>query len=160
MVRAIVGVIVGYLVMAMTIGILFGALWLVLGAEGAFKEGTYQVTPVWIISTFVLSLIAATVGGIVCAVISTRGSKAPVALMVVVLILGAPIAVFEITSGREQKPLDRPDEIAMAEATSNARQPTVALMLNPIIGAIGVYLGASLTRRARADEPSAPASPA
>jgi hypothetical protein len=157
MLRAIAGAVVGYVVMAVVVMVTFAIAWMVLGMDGAFREGSYEVTTAWLTTSFVLSLIAALVGGAVCALIAKRGSKAPIALSIVVLFLGAIAAVYEVSSGREQKPLERTEEVTMMEASQNAQQPTIALILNPIVGAVGVFAGASLTRRKRVVETSAAA---
>ena len=40
----------------------------------------------------------------------------------------------------------RPDDVGMLEATMSARQPTWLTWLNPVIGAVGVWLGSRKLR--------------
>ena len=79
MVRNILGVVAGYLAMFVFIFLSFTILYLLLGANGAFEPDTYEVSLVWIIISFVLSLAAALLGGYVCVLIS-KNQKAALVL--------------------------------------------------------------------------------
>lgn len=79
MIRNISGVVVGYLVMFVFIFVSFTAFYFILGVEGAFEQDTYKVSLVWIIISFILSLIAALLDGFVCKLIS-KNRKAVFAL--------------------------------------------------------------------------------
>lgn len=65
--RKILGVIAGYIAMALFVFILFTILYLILGTEGSFVPNSFEVSTVWIISSIILSLCAAMLGGYVCA---------------------------------------------------------------------------------------------
>ena len=68
--RAIVSVVLGYVMMAATVFFTFTAAYLIMGADGSFKPGTYEVSALWLIVSFVLSFVAAVLGGYVCALIA------------------------------------------------------------------------------------------
>ena len=66
MVRNILGVILGYMAMFAFVFITFRGSYFLLGAEGSFQDDTYEVSVVWIVISFILSLAAAVLGGYTC----------------------------------------------------------------------------------------------
>lgn len=64
MVRNILGVVLGYVAMFAFVFISFTVLYLILGADGSFESGTYEVSIVWVIISFILGLAAAVLGDI------------------------------------------------------------------------------------------------
>jgi hypothetical protein len=74
MLRAAGSVVVGYLVMFVVVFATFTVAYLAMGTEGAFRPGTYDVTALWLIVSLLLSFVAATVGGLVCATIARSWS--------------------------------------------------------------------------------------
>lgn len=138
--RAIGAVVLGYVVMAVVVFIFFTLAWLVLGADGAFAPGTYEVSGVWIAMSIVVGLVAAILGGFVCAVIA-KSATPPKVLAAIVLVLGLAMAIPELGG---EAPAERPAEVSMSEATQNAGQPGWILLLNPLIGAVGVLVGSRL----------------
>ncbi len=143
--RAIGSVILGYVVMAVAIMIAFTLAWVALGADGSFAPGTYEVSVVWIVMSIVVGLLAAILGGFVCAAIA-RSATPPKVLAAIVLVLGLALAIPEL--GGDRTPAARPAEVSMSEANRNAEQPVWVLLLNPLIGAVGVVVGARLKSRA------------
>jgi hypothetical protein len=147
MIRNIGGVILGYIVMALLIFLTFSAAYLLMGANSAFKSGTYEVSGFWVAVSFALGLIAAVVGGYVCASVA-RGSRAPLALAVLVLVVGLLAAIPELRAANDGGALAaRPNEVSNMEAMQNAVQPIWIALLNPFVGAAGVLIGARLRRR-------------
>ena len=146
--RNILSVIVGYITMFIVVFVSFTVAYLAMGEDRAFKAGLYEVSTLWIVTSVVLGTVAAIAGGIVCALVSRRSKGAVMSLMILVLVLGGLTFVMEM-----QKPeLTGEDAVrgpgtSNTEAMMNARQPMWALVSNPIIGAVGVYVGASLMRR-------------
>jgi hypothetical protein len=147
MVRNIGGVIVGYILMALLIFLTFSATYLLMGADGAFKPGTYEVSGLWLAASFVLSLIAAAAGGYVCAAIA-RGGRAPLALAVLVLVLGLLAAIPVLKAAGDGRELAvRTGDVPNMQAMQSAVQPGWVALLNPFLGAAGVLAGAGLRRR-------------
>lgn len=147
MLRSIGGVILGYITMALLIFLTFSAAYLLMGTSGAFKPDTYEVSTLWLLTSFLLSIVAAVVGGYICAAIA-RGGRAPVALAVLVIVLGVLAAVPALRAangGRDR--LTRPAEVSNMEAMQNAVTPGWVALLNPFLGAAGVIFGARLRRR-------------
>lgn len=145
--RAILGVIVGYVVM---VGVVFGAFtvaWMVMGADGAYKEGLWEVSTAWMIMAIVVGLIAAMIGGAVCAAITAKGSKAAMVLAGLVLVFGLTMAGFQLAATQEDVPTVREGDVTMFEAMENSQEPTALLFGNAVIGFVGVLIGARLKRR-------------
>lgn len=147
MVRSIIAVVVGYVVMALLVFVLFTAAYLAIGAEGAFVPGSYAVSGLWIVLSFVLSLVAAIVGGYACAAIA-RGGRAPLALAVLVIVLGMLAAIPVLTTPGEAGA--RAGDLPNMEAMMRARQPAWVALLLPLVGAAGVVVGSRLRRDAGA----------
>ena len=144
MLRTIGAVVAGYVAMFLVIFGTFSLAFLAMGVNGAFQPGTYEVTPLWLVVSFVLSFIAAVIGGFVSVSISDD-PKVPRALAVVVIVMGVITAIQIITA--DPAATARGAEVGNIEAMMNAKQPDWVAILNPIIGAIGVMAGARLRRR-------------
>ena len=145
--RAILGVIVGYIVMA---GVVFGSFtvaWMVMGADGAYKEGLWEVSTACMIMAIVVGLIAAMIVGAVCAAIAARGSKAVAVLAGLVLVFGLAMAGFQLAATQEDVPTVREGDVTMFEAMQNSQEPTAMLFGNAVIGFVGVLIGATLFGR-------------
>ena len=150
MVRAILGVIVGYIAMAMVVFCLFTIAYLAMGADAAFRTGTYDVSVLWIVISIVLSFIAAIFGGFVCAAIS-RSKRAVQVLAGIVLVLGILVAI-PVLMGTDVRPNVRAGNVSNLQAMQSARTPKLIALLNPVIGAVGVLVGAGLKKnRAKTD---------
>ena len=143
MLRSVGAVVVGYIVMFIVVFVLLTGIYLALGADGAFQEGSYAPSMLWIGLMFVVGLVAAIAGGFTCAAIA-RGSKAPIALVVMVLVLGGLSAIPAFMPPDEDQPTARTGEVGNLEAMTRARTPGWVALLNPIVGVIGVMIGAQL----------------
>jgi hypothetical protein len=145
MMRAGASVVLGYVVMFVVVFATFTLAYLVLGPEGSFQPGSYEVSGAWIIVSIVLSIAAAVLGGLACAVVA-KSPTPPKVLAGIVLVLGLIMAVPVLTqSDVEQKA--RSGEVGNLEAMQNAAQPGWIALLNPVLGAVGVLVGAGLKRR-------------
>ncbi len=150
MLRLSAAVVLGYIT---TVVIVFSGLSLlygVLGADGAFRPGVYEVSMLWIVLSCVIGFAAALLGGWVARRIG-RDVKAPRALAVVVVILGVGLALPALLGGMDAVAV-REGAPPMFDAMSNARTPAWVLLLNPLLGALGVLLGGGGLR----SEPSVP----
>ncbi len=153
-VKAIVAIVVGYLSMAVTVFVSFTAAYLIMGPDRAYKPGSYDVSTLWLASSIVLGFFAAIIGGLVCALVAGRGSKVPMILAGLALVLGLILAIGVIMAP-EAAPEVRPPDVGLLEAMSKSKQPGFAAVLNAFIGAVGVIIGARLC--ARGAEPLAEA---
>jgi amino acid transporter len=149
--RAALSVILGYLTMFVVVFATFTIAYLAMGTAGAFKPGTYEVSTTWLVVSFALGLVAAILGGLVCAGIA-RSSTPPKVLAAIVLVLGLILAIPSFTGGAEA-PTTRPADVDNMTAMQNARTPPLVAVLNPLIGAVGVMIGASLRKQRTSSAP-------
>lgn len=145
MVRNILGVVLGYVAMFAFVFISFTVLYLILGADGSFESGTYEVSIVWIIISFILGLAAAVLGGYLCVLIS-KNNKAVLVLAALVLIFGIAMAIPALGESADDVYEMRKNDVSNMGAMQNAKQPAYMLILNPIIGALGVFAGSKLKK--------------
>jgi hypothetical protein len=141
--KVIGSVVLGYVVMVLVVFALMSLAWVVLGANGAFQAGSWDVSSGWIAASVIVGLVAAIVGGFVCALVA-KDPRGPKVLLMVVLVLGVLFAIPVLTGGGEVPTILRTDTISMLDAMQNAQQPAWVALLNPILGAIGVLIGARL----------------
>jgi drug/metabolite transporter (DMT)-like permease len=147
--RSILSIVVGYIVTIVFVMISFGIAFVVLSKNGMYKEGSYEVSTMWLLVSFALGLIAAILGGVVCALIAPAARRAGTikAFAAVILVAGILFAIPKFTKDQSTPPPPRTGQETLQELASNSREPRIATILNPIIGAIGVLIGGSLVRR-------------
>lgn len=147
MLRAILAVVLGYLTMAAAVFLLLTGAYLGMGADRAFQPGAYQVTPTWLAAWAAVSIIAAVLGGLVCADIAR--TRTPVrALVIVVLILGTLQAVGVAVAPKPTPEQQiRSGDVGVFDAMVKARSPLWVAIATPIVGAAGVLAGARLVKK-------------
>ena len=145
MVRNILGVVLGYVAMFAFVFITFTVLYFILGADGSFEPGTYEVSIIWIILSFILGLAAAILGGYVCILIS-KNQIAALGLAGLVLVIGIAMAIPALNDSTNEVQEMRSADVPNFEAMQKAKQPPIVLLLNPIIGALGVFVGSRLKK--------------
>lgn len=149
--RPLFSALAGYAAMAFVIACSFGLAYVVLGANGAFAEGSWAVSGVWVAMSILVGLGAAVLGGWVCRLVAGGQWMGPVLLVAAVLLLGYSQVS---PTGEPADPGPRTHEPGMQEAMRTARQPTWLMYLNPILGVVGVTLGSGLLAGRRQDEES------
>ncbi|MCY3711911.1 MAG: hypothetical protein OXH02_01340 [Gemmatimonadetes bacterium] len=142
MLRNILAAIVGYVVMAAVLFVLFSLLWVAVGPTGAFQPGSWEVPVGWALGSLVLGFVGACAGGKVCARIAPDARAATI-LIGLVIVFGVVRALTPV----EMPAGPRPDDVSMMEATAGAVHPAWFNWLNPLIGAVGAWFG---SRRSRA----------
>lgn len=145
MVRAILGVVLGYVVMFATIFLTFSGLYLILGQERSFQPGSYHPSVLWNAVSFALGIGAAVVGGVVCAHVA-RAATPPKVLAGLVLVIGLLSAAVVLTAATPDQ--ERTGEVGNLDAMTKAKQPAWVALANPFVGCVGVLLGARLRRGA------------
>ena len=139
MLKSILGVIVGYIVMAILSFAIYTCAYLGLGVERVFEAGSYDVSTIWMVIMIVLSLIGGILGGLVCAAIS-KSKGACKAFAGIVLALGLIISI--MTAMKEHPDTARSGDVPNFEAMQKAQTPTWLCLLTPVLGAGGVLFGA------------------
>jgi len=149
MARNIGSVILGYLVMIIVVFATFSLAYKVIGVDGSYQPGTYDVSMLWIVVSIVLGIVAAILGGFACARVA-HSPVAPKALAAVVLVIGLGMAIAAATGGAAEDRIEvRPAEVSGLEAMQNSQTPIWVQFLNPLIGAVGVLYGAGLARKSK-----------
>lgn len=143
--RIIAGVALGYVVMAGAVMGAFTIAYLAMGADRAFQTDSYEASRLWLVVSALLGLAAAVLGGWV-AVRVGRTHRTAAVLAVAVVVLGVVLALPTLNAPRTDEV--RTGEVGNMEAMMKAQQPPVVSILNPIIGGIGVMIGARLRRAA------------
>ena len=143
MLRAFLGLVVGYFVMAIFIAVVFMGVFLALGVERVFQPDSYELSTLWLAISTGLSLCGAILGGYVCAAIG-RSMRACEALAVIVVILGLLLCLPAMK--RSGGPNVRAGEVSNFQAMQLGVAPVWVHLLTPVLGAVGVLLGARLRK--------------
>jgi hypothetical protein len=146
MLRAIIAVIVSYLLMFVLMFVSFTGLYLFLGADSAFKPGTFDASNRWIALSCVVTLLVSTIAGWVCVAIA-RTRKASTGLAVAIFVLGLFLAIPSLMARNANPNLVRTGYVTNMEAMQRAREPIWAPLLFPFIGVAGALLGGKLKRQ-------------
>ena len=141
-VRNVGGAVLGWVVMAGAVFLLFAGLWMVLGPDGAFEPRSWEVSGMWLVGSIVVSLLAAVLGGLVCTWVAAD-DRGLLMLMVLVVVLGVALALGDVAPAADGM---RPPEVGMTEAMNSAQQPRWLAWLNPVLGVVGAFAGSRLVR--------------
>ena len=139
----LLAVVVGYLVMAIGIGVIFSVAYIVMGAEGAYQPDSWDVSSGWVIMSIIVGVCVALVAGKVCYLIA-RNHTATKYLIALVLVLGVVSAIMMMIGGGGDEVRDIAPSVF--EATEKSVQPVWLSWLNPLIGAAGVAVGSGLVK--------------
>jgi hypothetical protein len=143
MLKSILAVIVGYIVMAIFGFAIFTCAYLGLGVERVFEPASYAISTLWMVIMVAVALIGGILGGLICAAIS----KSKGACMVFAGIVFALGMIFAIPAAMKEHPsADRSGDVPNLQAMQMAQTPTWILLLNPVLGAVGVLLGARMKK--------------
>lgn len=142
--RAIGGAVLGYIVMFVIVFCGLTLAWMLLGADGAFEPGVFDVSMTWIAISIVVAIIAALAGGKVARLVA-KAPLGPQILAGLVIIIGIVSMIPAMTMA---PPIaTRAGDMPMMDAIAQARTPVWVMVLNPIIGAIGALIGGNALRR-------------
>lgn len=141
MVRFVTAIVLGYLVMLLVVFGVFTAAYPLVGVDSLFETGTYHAASGWIFLSFGIALVAAMTAGSICARVAPA-TPAPLWLAAIVLVLGGLMAIPVVTSASTSRGGVRPPNITMSEAMAHAEQPAWVALLNPLVGAVGILIGA------------------
>ena len=146
--RAILSVVVGYVAMFAAIFLAFSGLYLLLGQDLSFRPGSYEPSVLWTAANFALGVLAAILGGYVCAQVA-RTVTPPKVLAGVVLVIGL-LSAIPVLMAAETPAEARTGAVGNLDAMMRAKQPAWVAVTNPFVGLAGVLLGARLRRPAAA----------
>jgi hypothetical protein len=142
MLRPILGVIVSYAMSFLLWSALFLGAYALLGPERVFQPDSYEVSTLWLVLTGAITFCGAIAGCYLCAFMSRSNRACQVLAFVVFL-----IAIF-LCIRAMRRDIDglhvRAGEVTKLEAVDLAVSPTWMHLLNSVIGAAGVLLGARM----------------
>jgi hypothetical protein len=150
--RLIAAVVLGYLAMALAVFAGLSVAYLGLGADRAFRAGVFDVSTLWAFTSLVVGFGAALLGGWVARRMD-RTARGPRALAGLVVVLGIALALPALL-GEPAALTARAGTLGPFEAMQQARTPLWLMLLNPVVGAVGVLLGGRAL--AEATHPGAP----
>ncbi len=147
MIRTLAGTVAGYILMALLGTVAFSLLWLALGAEFAFENGTLEVTPGWILFSLPLNFLVALFGGWM-AVHVGRSAVASGVLCALVLAFGALSLGLEmrtppLSPERQMEILSQAEsgKVGNLAVGPFARRPTWFALALPLLGGVGALVG-------------------
>ncbi len=144
MIKKIVGIVAGYIAMSVALFAMFSLLYTILGTTGAFQEGSYFVSNVWLILGFIVFFCAAALAGFVAVLIAGE-PKAATWMGAVILALGIVIAISQI-AGAPASMVREAADVPLIDAMNLAQNPVWAIFLNPLIGFAGAIFGGRLRK--------------
>jgi len=143
MLRAVGSVVLGFVTLFVVLFVLLCGAYLVLGAEGAFQSGSYDVSSTWIVVWVVASFAAAITAGYVCVSIAKRPKPAFVFAGLYFALMAISAIPMYVTP-MERK--ERTGDVSTMDAMSNARPPWWIPMMIPVLGTFGALVGARMKR--------------
>ena len=146
MLKSIVGVIVGYLVMALVALAAYTGAYLGLGVDRVFEPDTYALSGIWIGLVIAITFIAGLVGGLTCAAIS-KSRTTGLVFALIVFVLGF---VFELPNIMDHTPVARAGDVSNMEAMGKAQPPVWLCILNPFLAGAAVLMGTRMKKNTAA----------
>jgi uncharacterized membrane protein YoaK (UPF0700 family) len=142
MLRSILGVIVGYVVLSLFFFAIFTGAYFALGVERIFQPDSYEVSTLWLVLSALVSLCGAILAGFVCAAISRNRRTCELFAAIILIVL----VVFCIPKIRDPNPHVRAGDVSYLDAMQLTQMPVWMHVLNPVLGAVGVLLGARMKK--------------
>ena len=136
----LLAVVVSYLAISITIMIVYSLAYLVLGAEGSYQPGSWNVSTTWVILSIVVGLGSAWLGGKICTRIAGNHVAAKY-LIALIIVLGVVTA---LTTNQADMETVREVTPSILEAMGQSIVPVWIVWLNPLLGALGVAIGSGV----------------
>jgi hypothetical protein len=143
--RAILAVVISYIVMLVLAFLAFTSAFVIFGSDVVFRAGTYEASTIWIAVAFVINIIDAIIGGFICALIAKR-RQAYLVLAIVVIVLGLLVAFGDTKKRQTNLGLIRAPNTPKFEEIQKAYWPVWVPFALPFTGAAGVLIGSRLKR--------------
>ena len=143
MLKSILGVIVGFIVMFIFAFAVCTCAYLGLGVERVFQPESYDVSTIWIVLMIAIAVIGGILGGWICAAIS-KSKGACTAFVVLVLVFGVIGAI--TTAMKEHPSAARSGDVSYLQAMQMGQTPAWLCFADPVLGAVGVMLGARMKK--------------
>ena len=143
MAKNILAAIAGYIAMFVAILVLFSLAFTVIGVEGSYREGTYNVSVLWIFVSLLLSFPVGMTGGYVTKMIAGNDQAVRI-LLGITIVLGLFFASGSLFV--ETREITRPEAVGTMEAMMSSIQPLWVGLVVVVIHVAGVLYGARLRK--------------
>jgi hypothetical protein len=143
MLKSILGVVVGYLVMAFVAFAAYTAAYLGLGTDRVFEADTFALSGMWIGLMIAITFIAGLIGGLTCAAIS-KSRTTGLVFALIVFVLSLVFAVPNIM--KDHTPVARTGDVSNLEAMQKAQPPAWLCVLNPFLAGAAVLMGTRMKK--------------
>ena len=130
--------VLGYVVMFVIVSILM----LIVGLVAIFGDAMGML----VAASIVVSLLAAVVGGLVCAKVAAD-NRGTWILMAAIVVIAVVSALWLTPMVEEMGAIAEGAEGAMADSMDDLQEPAWMTWLNPVLGIVGVYFGARLANK-------------
>ena len=134
--------IVGYAAISLFFFAAFTGVYFALGVERIFQSDSYEVSTLWLVLSAAIGLGGGILGGYVCAAISRSKRTCELFAAIVLIIL----VLFCLPKMRDPNPHVRAGEVSSMDAMRLTQMPLWMHVLNPVLGAVGVLLGARMKK--------------
>ena len=134
--------IVGYAAISLFFFAAFTCVYFALGVERIFQSDSYEVSTLWLVLSAAISLCGSILGGYVCAAISRSKRTCELFAGIVLIIL----VLFCLPKMRDPTPHVRAGDVSCMDAMRLTQMPLWMHVLNPVLGAVGVLLGARMKK--------------
>lgn len=142
MLRSILGVIVGYVALSLFFFAVFTGVYFALGVERIFQSDSYEASTLWLMLSAAIGLGGGILGGYICAAISRSKRTCELFAAIVLIIL----VLFCLPKMRDPNPHVRAGDVSFVDAMRLTQMPLWMHVLTPVLGAIGVLLGARMRK--------------
>jgi hypothetical protein len=146
MLKSILAIIASYAAMFIFMFAAFTGFYSMLGTEGTFLPGSFEVTTIWIVFAVVVCLLAGLIGGFVCALIS-KSKRTCQVFAFIVFFIGLLACLIPAMKRNADASTTRAGEVSNTDAMKLAVSPMWLHLLNPVVSAAGVLLGARMKGR-------------
>jgi hypothetical protein len=143
MLKSIVGIIVGYLVMALVGFAVYTAAYFGLGVDRVFEPDSYAISGLWIGLMIAMTVITGILGGLTCTAISKSRTTG---LVFAVIFFGLNLVMAIMHIMKDQPPIVRAGDVSNFEAMKLAQPPRWLCMINPVLGGVAVLLGSRMKK--------------
>jgi len=145
MLKSIVGIVVGYVVMALVGFAVYTAAYFGLGVDRVFEPDSYAISGLWIGLMIAITVIAGILGGLTCAAISKNQTTG---LIFALIVFGLNLVMALRHIMQDQRPTVRTGDVPNLQAMQMAQPPNWFCILNPILAGVSVLMGSRMKKSA------------
>ena len=149
MLKSFLAIIVSYVVGNLVFFAIVTGCFFLFGVERVFQPDSYEVSIAWLAVTLIVSLLTAMIAGYVCHSISHSWRTCQV-LALIVLMFTSISCIVQLRHINPDAPNIRAGDVGYFDAMKLGVPPRWLPFVNPIVGCMGVLIGAGMKRRGAA----------